>query len=85
MSVRADLPPPTRMLSGRQVYRVVWKLQTDVLVGYCWCGTSHEAEDPITLWEWLLAHPDTHGDGGDEPAASPSDPARVPATAGVGG
>jgi hypothetical protein len=62
--VKADLPPPSRMLKGRTVYRVVWQLHTDVLVGYCWCGTSHEATDPIELWEWLLAHPDTHDDGG---------------------
>jgi hypothetical protein len=43
----------------------VWKLATDVLVGYCWCGESHESEDPIELWEWLLDHPDTHGSDGD--------------------
>ena len=61
--VRAELPQPTRMLEGGRVFRIVWKLNTDVLVGHCWCGTSREAEDPIELWEWLLAHPETH-DGG---------------------
>ena len=66
--VRADLPPPRRMLSGDHVYRVVWKLATDVLVGYCWCGESHESEDPIELWEWLLDHPDTHGSDGGGPS-----------------
>jgi hypothetical protein len=66
--VRADLPAPSRMLKGRTVYRVVWKLHTDVLVGYCWCGASHESIDPIELWEWLLAHPDTHGSSDPEPA-----------------
>lgn len=72
--VRADLPPPTRMLTGRTVYRVVWKLETDVLVGYCWCGVPHEATDPIELWEWLLAHPDTHdGDAGSTPAQPSAD------------
>ncbi|MCW2845126.1 MAG: hypothetical protein JWN22_3042 [Nocardioides sp.] len=71
--VRADLPAPTRMLSGRSVYRVVWKLNTDVLVGYCWCGETHESEDPIELWEWLLAHPDQHDDGAA--AGAPSAPA----------
>ncbi|WP_081615585.1 hypothetical protein [Nocardioides sp. Iso805N] len=75
--VRADLPPPSRMLTGRTVYRVVWKLNTDVLVGYCWCGVPHEATDPIELWDWLLAHPDTHGpgdapDGGTPPVGSDS-------------
>ena len=63
--VRADLPGPERMLTGRTVYRVVWKLNTDVLVGYCWCGAPHESEDPIELWEWLLAHPDRHDDAAD--------------------
>jgi len=58
--VRADLPPPNKMLEGSTVYRVVWQLHTDVLVGYCWCGTSHESVDPIELWDWLLAHPETH-------------------------
>ncbi|MCW2793516.1 MAG: hypothetical protein JWO76_2614 [Nocardioides sp.] len=70
--VRADLPAPTRMLSGRSVYRVVWKLNTDILVGYCWCGQTHEAQDPVELWDWLLAHPDQHGDGS---AAEPPVPA----------
>ena len=69
--VKADLPPPSRMLTGRTVYRVVWKLNTDVLVGYCWCGAPHEATDPIELWDWLLAHPATHGSA-DEPAGAPA-------------
>lgn len=72
-SVRADLPEPTRMLGGRSVYRIVWKLNTDVLVGYCWCGESVEADDPIVLWDWLLAHPDGHDDGGPgDPTAGPA-------------
>ena len=75
--VRADLPPPNQMLKGRTVYRVVWQLHTDVLVGYCWCGTAHESVDPIELWEWLLAHPDTHGeDGGSTAPAAPGSPDR---------
>ncbi|KHL12472.1 hypothetical protein CLV56_1768 [Mumia flava] len=60
--VRADLPAPTQMLTGPKVFRIVWKLNTDILVGYCWCGASREAEEPIALWEWLLDHPDTHPD-----------------------
>jgi hypothetical protein len=71
--VRADLPPPSRMLTGSTVFRVVWQLNTDVLVGYCWCGTAHESVDPIELWEWLLAHPDTHGEDGHD-ATSPAAP-----------
>ena len=72
LPVRADLPPPSTMLTGRTVFRVVWKLHTDVLVGYCWCGAPHESTDPIELWDWLLAHPDTHGADGDD--ATPGGP-----------
>jgi len=49
--VRGDLPEPTRMLNGATVYRVVWQCGTDVLVGYCWCGTELEATDPVGLWQ----------------------------------
>ena len=73
--VRADLPGPERMLPGRTVYRVVWKLNTDVLVGYCWCGEPHESEDPIELWEWLLAHPDRHDDDADGDRSGDPSPA----------
>lgn len=48
------------MLCGPTVYRVVWLPGSDRLRGYCWCGAPHETEGPIELWEWLLAHPDTH-------------------------
>ncbi|MEU6420894.1 hypothetical protein [Streptomyces spiralis] len=77
--VRADLPAPNKMLKGRNVYRVVWKLHTDVLVGYCWCDASHEDIDPITLWEWLLAHPDTHSVGRADSVAPDPDPEGVSA------
>ncbi|GAA3527978.1 hypothetical protein GCM10022222_08710 [Amycolatopsis ultiminotia] len=49
------------MLSGDKVVRIHWKLGTDVLVGVCHCGAEHESEDPVELWEWLLAHPNGHG------------------------
>ena len=69
------LPSPATMLKGKRVFRVVWKLHTDVLLGYCWCGTAHESEDPIELWEWLLDHAETHGrDTGDEVAPTPLGP-----------
>ena len=51
---------PTAMLTGSTVYRVVWVPGTDRLRGFCWCGTGHESEDPVELWEWLLGHPDSH-------------------------
>ena len=62
--VRAELPAPNEMLGGPSVFRIVWKLDTDVLVGYCWCGAAHEDVHPIAMWDWLLAHPDTHADTG---------------------
>ncbi|MGW4487633.1 hypothetical protein ACWEOE_27760 [Amycolatopsis sp. NPDC004368] len=66
------------MLRGETVVRIHWKLGTDVLVGVCHCGAEHESEDPVELWDWLLAHPVGHGGskprGGAEPAA-PREPA----------
>ncbi|GAA2102845.1 hypothetical protein [Actinomadura alba] len=45
------------------VYRVVWVPGTDRLRGECHCGAEKEAQDPIEVWAWLLAHPDGHGGG----------------------
>jgi hypothetical protein len=42
------------------VYQVRWTPGSDELVGICHCGAEHVAEDPIDVWEWLLAHPDGH-------------------------
>ncbi|TWP38558.1 hypothetical protein [Leekyejoonella antrihumi] len=64
-------PSPSRMLAGRHVYRVVSQLGTDLLVGHCWCGEERSAEDPIELWEWLLAHPETHDANSAAGAAGP--------------
>lgn len=55
----------TASMSGSTIFRVVWLPGSDLLRGYCWCGTEHETEDPAELWEWLLDHPDTHD--GDAP------------------
>ncbi|SEP37950.1 hypothetical protein [Amycolatopsis saalfeldensis] len=49
------------MLRGENVVRIHWKLGTDVLVGVCPCGAEHESQDPVELWDWLLAHPAGHG------------------------
>jgi hypothetical protein len=54
------------MLRGETVYRIHWKLGTDILVGVCHCGAEHESEDPVRLWEWLLDHP-----GGHSPEPAP--------------
>ena len=64
---------PLAMLSGPTVFRVVWLPGSDRLRGYCWCGTPHVSDGPVELWEWLLAHPDSHGGepGTDAPDPSP--------------
>ncbi|ONI83585.1 hypothetical protein ALI22I_34490 [Saccharothrix sp. ALI-22-I] len=62
------------MLRGNTVYRIHWELGTDVLIGVCHCGAEHESEDPIELWEWLLAHPEGH-----EPPAADRQPDQPPA------
>lgn len=39
------------------IYRVDWVPGTDRLAGTCHCGATGEAEDPVLIWQWLLAHP----------------------------
>ncbi|MEU4449193.1 hypothetical protein AB0K14_28415 [Actinosynnema sp. NPDC050801] len=56
------------MLRGDKVYRIHWKPGTDLLVGVCHCGAEHDSEDPVQLWDWLLAHPEGH----EPPAAVPT-------------
>jgi hypothetical protein len=63
---------PVAMLSGPTVFRVVWLPGSDRLRGYCWCGTAHESDGPVELWEWLLAHPATHGGAPDAETPDPS-------------
>ncbi|WP_216901053.1 hypothetical protein [Nocardia alni] len=41
-------------------YRVEWYPGTDNLLGVCHCGATHIANEPIEIWDWLLAHPDGH-------------------------
>ncbi|GAA5213580.1 hypothetical protein [Streptomyces thinghirensis] len=52
-------------MSGRtgEVYPIDWLPGTDVLHGTCHCGAEHTAEDPVTMWDWMLAHPQGHPDG----------------------
>ncbi|MBG6105598.1 hypothetical protein ACLQ3D_26050 [Micromonospora vinacea] len=47
-------------LGGDRVYRIHWVPGTDTLRGICHCGAERLAEDPVELWEWLLAHPEGH-------------------------
>jgi hypothetical protein len=44
-------------VAGRAVYRVVWEPGSDRLHGICHCGAFRDADDPVEVWRWLLAHP----------------------------
>ncbi|MET8040598.1 hypothetical protein ABZU25_06995 [Micromonospora sp. NPDC005215] len=48
------------VLTGNRVYRIHWVPGTDTLRGICHCGAERLAEEPVELWEWLLAHPQGH-------------------------
>jgi hypothetical protein len=54
----------TGMLAGGTVNRITWRPGTDRLLGTCHCGAMGEAEDPVAMWEWLLAHPEHPGRSG---------------------
>ncbi|MBO1330654.1 hypothetical protein [Streptomyces sp. VRA16 Mangrove soil] len=54
-------------MSGGAVYRIDWLPGTDLLSGRCHCGARHEDQDPVAMWEWMLAHP-------DHPSSRPSSP-----------
>ncbi|MCF6506444.1 hypothetical protein E9549_03335 [Blastococcus sp. MG754426] len=56
-------PAPREVLAGDRVIRVGWLPGSDRLRGRCHCGAESEAEDPILLWDWLVAHP-AHPVGG---------------------
>ena len=63
---------------GDAVYRMHWLPGTDRLRGVCHCGAEREAEDPVAMWEWLLAHPqDTPRDA--RASSSPRDGRSRPA------
>lgn len=67
---------PAARLTGSTVYRIVWLPGSDRLRGYCWCGSSRDADDPVELWDWLLDHPAQHGDGDTVPPQPASGPQR---------
>jgi hypothetical protein len=56
----------TAAAPGGTVYRIVWSPGEDRLHGVCHCGAERDAEDPVRMWQWLLAHPDhdSADDGG---------------------
>ena len=71
--------PGGERITGDNVVRIEWLPGTDTLVGTCHCTARHEAQDPIAMWEWMLAHPEGHVPGGPaEPAPAVPD-TRVPA------
>ena len=73
----AEIPEAPPVLTGPRVYRIHWVLGTDRLRAVCHCGAERLFEEPVELWQWLLAHPDGH-----DPADPPPRPqVRVPATA----
>ena len=72
MSDGPTVPPVRRLPAGERVLRVDWLPGSDRLRGLCHCGAEAEAEDPIAMWEWLLAHPD-HPAGGPGVPAPPAD------------
>jgi hypothetical protein len=46
------------------VFRIHWVPGTDRLLAVCFCAEERVFEDPVELWDWLLAHPDhPHGVG----------------------
>jgi hypothetical protein len=43
-----------------EVYRIDWVPGTDWLHGTCHCGAERDGQDPVEMWEWMLAHPAGH-------------------------
>jgi hypothetical protein len=76
----AEIPEAPPVLAGPRVYRIHWVLGTDQLRAVCHCGTERIFEEPVELWEWLLAHPDGH-DPADSAPPPPLPQVREPATA----
>jgi hypothetical protein len=68
----------TGMLAGGTVNRITWRPGTDRLLGTCHCGAMGEAEDPVAMWEWLLAHPEHPGRPGHSEHLGPSEHSGYP-------
>jgi hypothetical protein len=72
------------MLSGERVLRIHWIPGSDTLLGTCHCGAHRSTEEPVELWDWLLAHPEGHERPPGQavqprPAVTPRSPIGVPA------
>jgi hypothetical protein len=68
-----------------EIFRVDWLPGTDVLHGTCHCGAEHTAEDPIAMWEWMLAHPEGHRTPGSASGRSGGGTGRRVGAAGIRG
>ncbi|MEV0052620.1 hypothetical protein AB0I53_17380 [Saccharopolyspora sp. NPDC050389] len=75
----SQIPANNAMLSGDRVYRIHWVLGTDRLRAVCHCSAEREFEDPVQLWEWLLAHPAGHHPAEPGPELPGGEPVLVPA------
>jgi hypothetical protein len=71
----SDIPEAPAVLTGSRVYRIHWVLGTDRLRAVCHCGAERIFEEPVELWEWLLAHPDGHTAGDPQPIPPVPQPA----------
>jgi hypothetical protein len=60
-----------------KVYRIEWLPGTDWLVGTCYCGAVREVDDPVVMWQWLLAHPEGHDRGVAELPVRPREVVRA--------
>lgn len=63
---------PAPSPAHREVYRIDWLPGTDLLHGTCHCGREHTSQDPVEMWEWMLAHPQGHEPQGHEPRGNSS-------------
>ena len=46
--------------AGDRVVRVHWVPGADRLRAVCHCSAERDFDDPVELWEWLLAHSASH-------------------------
>jgi hypothetical protein len=75
----SEIPEAPPVLTGPRVYRIHWVLGTDRLRAVCHCGAERIFEEPVVLWEWLLAHPDGHTAAGPPPHPRVREPATASA------
>lgn len=57
MGQDTTIPPARGEPPGDRRLRIDWLPGSDRLRGRCHCGAESEADDPVAMWDWLLAHP----------------------------